>query len=205
MNNPFAAHSHRLASLGTVRNHLRSRRFFTLYFGLGIPPALFGSVGVAFRLGSVVGIVVAALVAAWLVETFATVCRRCPFYGSAKCGLPSLLVPILFKRRSPYELTRKRIAIHRMLDIAMIALVNAIYFLAFPLLWPLIVACSIVGWSVVFAPKRFHGLSFMLRSDGRTHTRIPGNITPGPVAVVLRPRKQEDESEKLLSSSAASN
>ena len=182
----------RRVSLEAIGRHLHSRRFFTLYFGFGIPPALFGGVGVAFRLGAVVGIVVAALVAAWIVETFATVCRRCPFYGTARCGLPSLLVPLLFTQRSPYDLPRRRIAIHRGLDLAMIVLMNAIYLIAFPPLFPVIAVCSAIGWLVVFVPKRFHGLSFRLRNDARTHDRdhlIPGNGTPVAVAVKLRPAR----------------
>ena len=145
--------------LEPVRRGLRSRRFFTIYFGLGIPPALFGSVGVSYRLGIGAGFVVTVIVAAWLFETFATVCRRCAFYGTTNCLLPGMIVPFLFRRRPAHEISRRRIAVHRALDLAMVGFVNAIYLLAFPSLWPVIAACSVVGYLFVLRPKRFHGLS----------------------------------------------
>jgi hypothetical protein len=143
---------------------------------------------VAYRLGIGAGIVATVVVGAWLFETFATVCRRCAFYGTAKCGLPGMVAPLLFARRSAHDISRRRIAVHRGLDLAMVALVNAIYLLAFPALWPVIAACSIVGYVFVLRPKRFHGLSFRLRAT--TPPRLATDAAPAaePVAVALRGR-----------------
>lgn len=171
--------------LEAVRRGLRSRRFFTLYFGLGIPPALFGSVGVAYRLGIGAGVVATVVVGAWLFETFATVCRRCPFYATTKCGLPGMVVPLIFGRRSAHEITRRRIAVHRGLDLAMVGFVNVIYLLALPALWPLIALCTVVGWVFVLRPKRFHGLAHRLRTEPR-HGTVRGERPAAPVAVTLR-------------------
>lgn len=174
--------------LDAVRRGLQSRRFFTWYFGLGIPPALFGSVGVAYRLGIGAGILVTVVVGAWLFETFTTVCRRCAFYGTARCGLPGMVAPLLFGRRSAHDISRRRIAVHRALDLAMVALVNAIYLLAFPALWPVIAVCSIVGYVFVLRPKRFHGLSFRLRATAPPRSAADAAPSPAPVPVTLRGR-----------------
>src|SRR5689334_4791282 len=74
---------------------LASNRFFFYWFGVGIPPFLIGTVVVAFWQSIAFGIVTSAIVLAWVADTFSTTCRRCPFYGTAKCGLPSLIVPYL--------------------------------------------------------------------------------------------------------------
>jgi len=173
--------------LDAVRHGLRSRRFFTLYFGLGIPPALFGSVGVAYRLGIGAGIVATVVVGAWLFETFATVCRRCPFYATTKCGLPGMVAPLLFRRRPAHDITRRRVAVHRMLDLAMVGFVNVIYLLALPDLWPVIALCSVVGWVFVLRPKRFHGLAYRLRTEPR-HESARDEHPAAPVSVALRTR-----------------
>ncbi len=154
-----------------------SRQFFTLWFGLGIPPFLIGTVVVAFRHSIGFGIVTSFVVAVWLLETVFTTCRRCPFYGSAKCGIPSLVTPLILRKASPLSISPGRIRLHLYADLAMILYVNLVYWLsASPVWFAVVLACSFVGWLVVFRRKRFHGLLFRL-SANTSHPPAVGGRT----------------------------
>jgi hypothetical protein len=148
--------------LDEVRAFLKSRRFFTLWFGLGVPPFLIGTVVASFSVGLACGLVTSVITAAWVYETFSTTCRRCSFYGSMKCGVPSAVVPLLFAKRSARSISVDRVRIHFGADVAMILYVNWIYS-HFPVVFPLVAVGSFVGWLIVFRNKRFHGLLFRLR------------------------------------------
>jgi hypothetical protein len=168
---------------------LKSKRFFTLYFGLGIPPALFGSVGVAYRLGLTAGLVMSVITAAWLIETFVTTCSRCAFYGTTNCGLPGMVAPLIVKKRSPFSITKRRVQIHAALDVAMIMVVNIVYALALPAVWPVIAICSIGGWIAVFRRRRFHGLLFRLKPQTHEpHGSATTSVVSAPVSVSITPR-----------------
>lgn len=147
----------------TIAKFFRSRRFFTLWFGLGIPPFLIGTTVVAFLQGWIFGTVTALITVAWVGDTFLTTCRRCPFYGTAKCGIPSLIVPLFLRKQSPFGISLLRVRFHYYADIAMILYVNFVYW-HIPQLFPVVAVCSLIGWLVVFRPRRFHGLLFRLSS-----------------------------------------
>lgn len=157
--------------------YLRSRRFFTIWFGVGIPPFLVGTVVVAFWQGLVFGLVTTVITCAWIWDTFSTTCRRCPFYGTGHCGLPGRIVPLLFKRRSAFDIGIGRVRLHFYADAAMILYVNFVY-AHLPVVFPIVAACSVIGWLTVFRPGRFHGLLFRLsdRPAGRRphqhHSRV---------------------------------
>ena len=149
---------------------IRSRQFFTFWFGLGIPPFLIGTVFVAFWSSFVFGVVTFAVTVVWLVDTVVTTCRRCPYYGSAKCGVPSLVTPLMFAKASPIDISIRRIKMHYYADLGMICYVNFVYW-HLPTVFPIVFVCSFVGWLVVFRRKKFHGLLFRL--DSAAHVRSP--------------------------------
>ena len=144
-------------------NIFRSRRFFSFWFGLGIPPFLIGTVVVAFLQSITFGVVTSIITAAWVFDTFSTTCRRCPFYGTAKCGIPSLIVPYFLSKQSAFSISLLRVRLHYYADIAMILYVNYVYWHV-PSFFPVVALCSFIGWLVVFQPKKFHGLLFRLNS-----------------------------------------
>ncbi|NMR28081.1 hypothetical protein HH219_21630 [Pseudoalteromonas sp. NEC-BIFX-2020_015] len=145
-------------------NIIKSRRFFSLWFGIGIPPFLIGTIYFSFLISFLHGMVSASIVVLWVFETFSTTCRRCQFYGTMKCGLPSMIVPMIYEKKSPLSLSVSRVKIHYFLDVAMIVYVNFIY-AHFPFLFPFVLIGSIVGWMIVFKNKRFHGLLWRLKEN----------------------------------------
>jgi hypothetical protein len=181
-------------------NAFRSRKFFTVWFGLGIPPFLFGTVAVAFMQNLWFGVVAALVTIAWAFETFATTCRRCAFYGSAKCGAPGLLVPLIFEKKHPRSISLFRVRIHFYADILMILFVNLVY-RNVPVLFPLVATGSAIGWFLVFSPKKYHGLLYRLNEkESTTHrivfrdlrkTRINLEMPNSPITVVDHGRAKE--------------
>ncbi len=149
----------------SISNFFQSRRFFTLWFGIGIPPFLIGTVVVAFGHNLLFGVITLVVTIAWLIETFVTTCRRCPYYGSARCGIPSLVTPLIFKKQSPLSISVGRVRLHYYADLCMIFFVNIVYW-QMPAVFPVVLCCSLIGWLVVFRPKRFHGLLFRLAPAG---------------------------------------
>lgn len=158
-----------------ILNTLRSRRFFSVWFGLGIPPFLLGTVAVAFHQSNTFGIATLVITVAWVFETFSTTCRRCPFYGSAKCGIPSLVVPFFLSKKSALSISLLRVRFHYYADVAMILYVNFVY-CHVPFLFPIVAFGSLVGWLVVFRPKKFHGLLFRL--DNATQKTAHSRFIP---------------------------
>jgi hypothetical protein len=138
-------------------------KFFTYWFGLGIPPFLIGTVVVAFNKNVPFGVVTSIVVVAWIWDTLTTTCRRCSFYGTTKCGIPGMVTPMLLKKRSPFDISVRRVKLHYYADVAMIVYVNYVYWHV-PMIFPIVLICSVIGWFVVFQPKRFHGLLFRLQT-----------------------------------------
>ena len=150
----------------------QSRRFFTLWFGIGIPPFLIGTAVVAFLRGPLFGVVTSLIIVFWTLETVLTTCRRCPYYGSTKCGIPSMATPLVLKKLPAESISRRRVRVHYYIDLAMILYVNVVYWQV-PVLSPVVAFCSVVGWLVVFRRKKFHGLLFRLDSrDGQQASAI---------------------------------
>ncbi len=93
------------------------------------------------------------IMAAWVVETARTTCRRYPFYGTAKCGLPGLVV---------HALPVRRLQTHYRIDLLMVLCVNLLYLSLCLPLSPFVMVGSLVTWWTVFRPRKFHGLLFRL-------------------------------------------
>lgn len=146
-----------------LSTYLQSQRWFTVYFGFGIPPVLYGTVIISYKLGIVAGLFVTAFVAAWHVDTFVTVCSRCSFYGTNKCGLPGLIAPKLVSRKDRFSASVRRIRAHLIFDIGLIVLVNTVWFLAYFPFWIVVGVCTFGGYLTVFKRKRFHGLLYRLK------------------------------------------
>ncbi|WP_372367094.1 hypothetical protein [Candidatus Uabimicrobium sp. HlEnr_7] len=141
----------------------KSRKFFTAWFGLGVPPFLLGTIYLSFLLSTIYGIITTVVVSLWTYDTFNTTCRRCPFYNTTKCGIPGMVVPLLFSKKSPYDISIIRVKLHYYFDLAMIVYVNFIY-IHFPYLYPFVFIGSVIGYIIVFHSKRFHGLLFRLKA-----------------------------------------
>ena len=186
-------------------NLLRSRIFFSWWFGLGIPLFLAGMVVVAFCQSMTFGVITSILTALWIFDTFTTTCSRCQFYGTAKCGIPSLIVPLFLSKKSPFSISLLRIRFHYYADIGMILYVNFVYWRV-PWLFPIVALCSFIGWLVIFQPKRFHGLLFRLNPARANHlptvdheqskglpTSLAATLGPGNTAAPRRSIRRANE------------
>lgn len=141
---------------------LSRQRVFTLWFGIGFPLILAGTFFIAFRTDVFFGIAVTAVVCAWFYETGRTTCSRCAYSGTAKCGLPGLIAPLVTRRRSPATISAARIRRHLHLDLCMLLFLNVVYCLE-PWLLPIMVIWSVGAWRIAVVPKRYHGLLYRLR------------------------------------------
>ena len=177
---------------------LRSQRWFTLYFGIGIPPTLFGAMGVAFSQGLVAGLAVDAAIVAWYVESLRTVCSRCAFHGTSKCGAQGLIAARLVRRRDPYDVDARRIRLHLACDAAVVLLVNVVWAVAVPVVWPIVAINTVGGYLTVWRRGRFHGLLFRLRPGEHAAAVRPGVPAdrPAGTVVTLGPRRNADGIER---------
>lgn len=137
-------------------------RLFTLWFGIGFPLILAGTLYIAFDRHTLLGVAVLAVLMAWFYETGRTTCSRCAHFGTAKCGLPGLIAPLLTHRRSPATVSRARIRSHFHLDLCILILLNGVYLLE-PWWLPVMVVWSLGAWCISLGPKRYHGLLHRLR------------------------------------------
>ena len=138
-------------------------RLFTLWFGIGFPLIVAGTLFIAFGRHPLLGAAVLAVLLAWFYETGRTTCSRCAHFGTAHCGLPGLIAPLLTRRRSPSTLSRARVRSHFYLDLWILVFLNGIYCLE-PMLLPAMVVWSLGAWRMALGPKRYHGLLHRLRS-----------------------------------------
>src|SRR5262249_21367201 len=87
--------------LGIDMNHRRGKLLFGVWFGLFLPPITIGAIVLSFATSPYLGIVTVAVLGTWIYETAHTTCCRCWAYGTAGCGMPSLVAPWLSARESP--------------------------------------------------------------------------------------------------------
>lgn len=167
-----------------IGRFLGSSKWFSWYFGIGIPPALFGAMLVAFRHGWWWGLIVNAAIAGWLIETFTTACSRCRFHGTAKCGLPGLIAGAVIPKKDPFSISRRRVELHLALDVTIIVLVNLTWMTAFFPVWPLIALNTVGGYLTVYRRKRFHGLLYRLKDQ--THAPAATATSSVPVEIGVR-------------------
>ena len=81
-------------------NILSPYRLFYFFCAAVYPCIALGAVYLSFRAYPLFGITTALVLASWALNSFATTCRRCAFYGTSKCGLPGLVIPYFFEKRS---------------------------------------------------------------------------------------------------------
>lgn len=141
---------------------LSGQRLFTLWFGWGLPLVLAGALAISFTESWALGAAAAAVFLAWFYETGRTTCSRCAYHGTAKCGLPGLIAPLLTPKRSAESLSPERVRAHLYLDLWILLLLNGLcalqaWALPVSLIW------SIGVWRIALGPKRHHGLLYRLR------------------------------------------
>ncbi len=139
------------------------RIVFGLWFGLFLPPMTLGALALAFAYHWAVGVFTLAVLSVWVVETSRTTCSRCWAYGTAGCGLPSLVAPAFGLRKSPGSLTPFRIRVHYAVDLAAALFLNVWYLWLFPVAFPAVFVWTVGAWWLVGRPKRYHGLLHRLR------------------------------------------
>jgi hypothetical protein len=151
------------------RTRTRSINIFSSYrlfyfFCAGVYPCIaLGAVYLSFRAHPLFGIITALVLASWALNSFATTCRRCAFYGTSKCGLPGLVIPYFFEKRSAASLSHWRIWANYYSDIGLMVYLNAIYLLQ-PVLSPIVICATAIVWMVIYRKKRFHGLMHLIKA-----------------------------------------
>jgi hypothetical protein len=153
-----------VSTMGRGRKSMRitSYRLFYFFCGVVYPCIALGAMYISFRTHPLIGVLTALVLATWAINSFATTCRRCQFYGTSKCGLPGLVVPYFFEKRSVGSLAHWRIWANYYADLALMLYLNAIY-LVHPMLAPFVGCATVVVWLVIYRRKRFHGLMHRLR------------------------------------------
>lgn len=142
-------------------------RLFYYICGIAYPCIAFGAVYLSFRAHPLFGVLTVLVLATWAINSFATTCRRCQFYGTSKCGLPGLVVPYFFEKRSVGSLPHWRIWANYYGDLALMLYLNAIYLLH-PVLSPLVGCATGIVWFVIYRRRRFHGLMHRLKTVGHS-------------------------------------
>lgn len=142
------------------------RKLFSIWFGVGAP-LYFLSLSVFMYFIHPSLAVISLLAYIWRVyDSFQKTCSRCQFYGTGKCGLPSLIVPLFFQKKTT-SLSIQKIRQHYIVDLIFVGFAafgylslgiahKQIGYLLF-LLWP------IGAWLISFKHKRFHGLLYQLK------------------------------------------
>ena len=177
--------------------YLRSTRWFTHYFGIGIPPALVGAIYAGWRIAPIVGIATFLFQLSWALVLVNKGCSRCRFYGTTKCGLPGKVAELVVKKKDPWTISTNAVRwLHRS-DLAIIAMVNVVYAIGWTEIYPLVALCTIGGWLTVFRRKRFHGLLYRLRDQTHSPATVAAAATPTAVPVTIGRRFDELEQKAL--------
>jgi hypothetical protein len=151
------------------------RLVFGFWFGLFVPAITLGAVALAFGFHWSLGVAVGLAFLLWIWETARTTCSRCWAYGSAGCGLPSLVAPLLVRKQSAHSQSLFRIRVHHCIDIAGAVLLNALYLWLAPALAPFVLLWTVGAWWMVARPKRYHGLLYRLKQP--RHSDRPALIS----------------------------
>lgn len=167
---------------------LSGRVFFGLWFGLALPPITVGALVLTFGYHWALGSATLAILFAWVVVTSRTTCCRCWAYGTAGCGLPSLVAPLFGAKKSAHSISRQRIRLHLLIDWSVAVLLNVWYLWLCPYLSPVVLVWTVGAWMIVVGPKRYHGLVSRLRRP----EPVPGRISL-PVLTHPRSRRERDE------------
>jgi hypothetical protein len=146
------------------------QRLFTFWFGLGYPLFAAGALVSSYMTNIYVAAMTLLVLLTHIFVSFGTTCRHCPYYGTAKCGLPGLVVPWLFAKQQPGSLSMARIRIHFIFDLCCDFYLTGASSLQ-PCLLPLALGWTTGAWLISLGPKRYHGLLFRLRLDSEVHDR----------------------------------
>ena len=166
---------------------LFGQSWFTLWFGLGLPPLLIGALAIAFAESWWLGAAASSVSLAWFYETGRTTCSRCAYHGTAKCGLPGLIAPLLTQKKATESLSPERIRSHLYLDLWMLLFFNGLYALQ-PWALPVSLIWSIGVWRISLGPKRHHGLLYRLREKPRVRAGMLQGIPIVPIEDRALPR-----------------
>jgi hypothetical protein len=109
---------------------------------------------------------------AWVWHSFATTCSRCHFYGTSKCGIPGMVVPYFFKKRTLIGFPLWRIKANMYSDFVLMIYLNAIFALR-PVLLPFTLGATVIVWLVIYRRNRFHGLLYLLKPRQRAIPIMP--------------------------------
>ena len=137
-------------------------KIFFIFCGVLYPVIVIGAILISFRYSMWLGILTSCILIYWVSYSFSTTCCRCQYYGSSKCGVPGIIVPYLFKKKSISNLPHWRIWINYSNDIFLMVYLNCIYALV-PLLFPFVFSATLIVYIVVYRKKKFHGLMHVLR------------------------------------------
>jgi hypothetical protein len=150
------------------------RLVFGLWFGLFLPPLTTFVLVLAFSRHWALGVLTIAVLATWVAATTRTTCCRCWAYGTARCGLPSLVAPLFGRRKAPGSLSRSRIRLHFAIDLAVAGFLHAWYSWLCPAVLPVLLVWTVGAWLLVGRPKRYHGLLHRLKApDPRGRISLP--------------------------------
>ena len=144
------------------------RKLFTLWFGIGYPLLAAGALSISFWTGLYLGALTVLFILIHIFVSFRTTCRCCPFYGTANCGLPGMVVPWFFAKRPANELSTGRIRGHFIFDLVCLFYLTGIFCFQ-PWLLPLAVAWFLGAWLISLGPKRYHGLLHRLPKSTPPH------------------------------------
>ena len=140
----------------------KSYKIFYLFCGVLYPMIALGAIVISFYQNIWFGVLTSFILIYWISYSFSTTCCRCQFYGSKKCGLPGIIVPFLFKKKSINNLPRWRIWVNYYNDIFLMVYLNSVY-IFIPLIFPFVLASTVLVYVVVYRQKRFHGLMYILK------------------------------------------
>jgi hypothetical protein len=144
------------------------QRLFTWGFGVGYPLLGAGALIISFWISLYLGALTVLVLLMHIFVSFRTTCRRCPFYGTAKCGLPGLVIPWIFAKRPATELSTTRIRGHFIFDLVCLLYLTGVFCLQHWLLPPAVV-WLLGAWVISFGPKRYHGLLHRLPKSTAPH------------------------------------
>lgn len=144
------------------------QKLFTWWFGLGYPLLAAGALLISFWASHYVGALTVLVLLIHIFVSFRTTCRRCPFYGTAKCGLPGMVIPWIFAKRPATELSTARIRGHFLFDMVCLFCLTGVFCFQHWLL-PLAVVWLLGAWFISFGPNRYHGLLHRLPKSTAPH------------------------------------
>lgn len=155
----------------TKQFHFTPYQIFYVLYGLFFPVSVLGAIIISYMQHPAFGLLTAVIFFSWVWHSFSTTCSRCQFYGTNKCGIPGIVVPYFFKKRSLVGFPLWRIKANYYSDIGLMIYLNLVYSLHPPLL-RITLTINLIVWFVVYRKKRFHGLMYLLKKEKKIPIRL---------------------------------